>query len=319
MNNNHLRTVAENTITTTTIKPQVCISNNRNQQQSPSSGTITPTSDDLVDDSGVSEDNMTSEHSSIYNRSNRSTVSPPNSYRYVGKTTCSQSSNNYRIDTDENMDGIDDDKNNNHNSINNKNSSHSQLSYSYTQPPPASSIIHLSPGGSTVIEYKTTSNLQQKLNILTTSHANSATTVTSSAKIVGTSIGGAAQTTTTSTTPHTHFHKKYIKAMNALNGSSSDAVVQAPTASTSPIANANDSVTSVSSSSNAVTVNASKTYTVPLKTEYRYGNINIFENVYRMIVLQRFFFSIHSLFIFELLISFSINVFLSLFRYILNN
>lgn len=278
MNNNHLKIITESA----SIKPQ---SQQSMSTKSSSSGTATPTSD-LVDDSGVSEDNASSINSgselggcsssssssgssSIY----RTTVrTPPKSFATT--TTASRERDTDTIDTDD-MDDA------NNNTINKNRTNHpNQMS-------PTSSIIHLSPGGSAVIEYKTVSNLSQKSNIIpnTVSSLNN----NSNPVIVSTNngaINGTANiiktvspqqppstqsTTTTSTiqmatTPHTHFHKKYIKAMNALNGSGTDIVT---TLTPTPITNSN-SQAQISSPSTIVSVSTpTAIYTIPMKTEFR--------------------------------------------------
>lgn len=280
MNNNHLKIITESA----SIKPQSQQSQQSMSTKSSSSGTATPTSD-LVDDSGVSEDNASSINSgselggcsssssssgssSIY----RTTVrTPPKSF---ATTTASRERDTDTIDTDD-MDDA------NNNTINKNRTNHpNQMS-------PTSSIIHLSPGGSAVIEYKTVSNLSQKSNIIpnTVSSLNN----NSNPVIVSTNNGAingtaniiktvspqqppSTQSTTTtstiqmSTTPHTHFHKKYIKAMNALNGSGTDIVT---TLTPTPITNSN-SQAQISSPSTIVSVSTpTAIYTIPMKTEFR--------------------------------------------------
>lgn len=145
-----------------------------------------------------------------------------------------------------------------HHLNNNLVSSKNRNALSVNQPPPATSIIHLSPGGSTVIEYKSASNLQQQLNSVSM-QSNSSNDDRehhhSGSSNGATEFGGEMKMSgATSSTPHQHYHKKYIKQMNALNGS--------------PI-----TVTTVSaivSSPNAVTVNSPSmtTYTIPLNQDY---------------------------------------------------
>lgn len=204
--------------------------------KSSSSGTVTPTSD-YIDDSGVSEDNASSVNSGSEHG------------------------------------------NDNNNYIHNNQST------------PASSIIGdiiISPGGSTVVEYKTTQDKipsPANINSCSTNNGNinsviaSTTTSTTTnnnnndnkdnnnseynneAKIISANQ---------SNTPHTHFHKKYIKAMNALNGIENS--TQIITTSTAP------QPTSISSLSNsgaqisiqsAMAVNSTSTiYTIPMKQQY---------------------------------------------------
>lgn len=280
MNNNHLKIITESA----SIKPQ---SQQSMSTKSSSSGTATPTSD-LVDDSGVSEDNASSINSgselggcsssssssgssSIY----RTTVrTPPKSFATT-TTTASRERDTDTIDTDD-MDDA------NNNTINKNRTNHpNQMS-------PTSSIIHLSPGGSAVIEYKTVSNLSQKSNIIPNTvsslnhNSNPVIVSTNNGAINGTANiirtvspqqPPSTQSTTTtstiqmSTTPHTHFHKKYIKAMNALNGSNTTdsmaTIVPTPNTNSSPDAQ-------ISQPSNIVSVSAPTTiYTIPMKTEFR--------------------------------------------------
>lgn len=268
MNNNHLKIITESA----SIKPQ---SQQSMSTKSSSSGTATPTSD-LVDDSGVSEDNASSINSgselggcsssssssgssSIY----RTTVrTPPKSF---ATTTTSRERDTETIDTDD-MDDA------NNNTINKNRTNHpNQMS-------PTSSIIHLSQGGSAVIEYKTVSNSSQKSNIIpnTVSSLNNNSSpvigaINGTANIIKTVSPSTQSTTTTSTismstTPHTHFHKKYIKAMNALNGSGTDTVT---TLTPTPITNSN-SQAQISSPSTIVSVSTpTAIYTIPMKTEFR--------------------------------------------------
>lgn len=230
-NNNHIKLVADHSV-------------RHHSQQSSSSGAITPTSD-YVDDSCVSEDNVSSVNSdqgSIYSNNNTAETSP-SSYHYISAASP------HTI-------------NNNNNSVNNKNRNPNQLTH--TQPPPATSIIHLSPGGSTVIEYKTTSHLQQKLSTVTTSNSTGGanqSAITSNgvdsngAKVL--SVTSVATTASSQSTPHTHFHKKYIKQMNALYGGTSTATALVSSAGT------------IVSSPTTITMTSPTTYTIPINQDYR--------------------------------------------------
>lgn len=263
MNNNHLKIVTDNA----SIKPQ---SQQAMSSKSSSSGAVTPTSD-FVDDSGVSEDNASSvtsssdQGSSIY----RNVRTTPKSL-----ATTSRSERD-TIDTIDNED-IDDANNN---TINKNRSNGNQASLT---PSTTSSIIQLSPGGgSAVIEYKTVSNLPQKSSIIpntTSSLSNNTNPVivsvnnghangTLSNVIKAISTHATSTQSTMTTTPHTHFHKKYIKAMNALNGGGNDTV----TTITQTQNNSNSSSDAqISPTPTIVSVGAPTTiYTIPMKTEFR--------------------------------------------------
>lgn len=241
-NNNHLNIVNDNT----TMKSQTSLSS---PGKASSSGTVTPTSD-LIDDSGVSEDNTSSvnsssEHGSVYSRS-KALVS-------VAR----------EIEND------DDGDNNNSKAVNNKNrgniTQHHNLNHN--QPPPASSIIHLSPGGSTVVDTNGSISTANAINasnpVITTKSdvdVNAFNTIKTTTD---------AQHSTKATTPHTHFHKKYIKQMYASNGCATDATVSVVVTSAS-------APTSITNSRNSSTPNTSPTassptiYSIPVKTtEYR--------------------------------------------------
>lgn len=231
INNNHIKIVSDNAVRLS-----------QNHTQSSSSGAITPTSD-FLDDSCVSEENVSSANSSsdqgisIYSTNSDTS---PTSYHFISTTPSSQqaiNNNNHN-------------NNNNNNSVNNKNRNINVLNHN--QPPPATSIIHLSPGGSTVIEYKTTSNLQQKLNAAASSAAigNSQQYTINGGEFNNGKLTSATSISNQPATPHQHFHKKYIKQMNALNGSIS-------------------TVATVLSSPTSITVNAPTTYTIPINHEYR--------------------------------------------------
>lgn len=142
-----------------TIKAQSILSS-----KSSSAGTITPTSD-LVDDSGVSEDNASSVNSG---------------------------------------------------------SEHGGDTYPHSQP---TSIIHLGPDGNTVIEYKSTprkinspsSTLHSPATIVKTTVNGNCSVIASTVNSIGKSENIDGRTVDIASNPHTHFHKRYIKAMNALN------------------------------------------------------------------------------------------------------
>lgn len=261
MNNNHLKIVTDNA----SIKPQIqqAMSN-----KSSSSGAVTPTSD-FVDDSGVSEDNASSANSGSEQGSN-------NVYRNVRITPKSFATTSRERDS-ETIDNEDIDDANNNTIQKNRTSQN--------QAPPTPSIIHLSPGGSTVIELKTMSSASPKSNVtpntmspLCNSNAvivSSSNGMTNVIKTVSTQQSSTQHTSTTSS-PHTHFHKKYIKAMNALNGSNTETTTV--TVSTSnPIINSSQEA-QISSPSTVVSINTPSTtiYTIPMKAEYRYGIYNNF-------------------------------------------
>lgn len=284
MNNNHLEIVTDNA----SMKPQ---SQQAMSSKSSSSGGVTPTSD-FVDDSGVSEDNASyassmtsgSEQSGSIYRNVRMTPKPP-------ATTSRERGDSETIENDENDDA-------NNNTIN-KNGSNSNLNSNGKQVPPppppplsttTSSIIHLGSVGSTVIEYKTVSNLPSKSNIIpntssplsyanpvivSTNNVGATTATLGTANVIKTiftqstlqSITQSSTATVSTTTPHTHFHKKYIKAMNALNGSGSDTGTLSPNSITNSSPEAQ-----ISSPSTVLSVSTPPTttiYTIPLKTEFR--------------------------------------------------
>lgn len=188
----------------------------------------TPTID-YMDDSYVSEENNSTANSSNAEQGGIS---------IYNNSTEAQSSASY------------------HHFNNNLVSSKNRNALNPNQPPPATSIIHLSPGGSTVIEYKSASNLQQQLNSVSMQsnspmndrdyHYNNG-----GAEYCGDMKGSP---TSNASAPHQHFHKKYIKQMNALNGS--------PIAVTT--------VSAIVSLPNAITVNSpsTTTYTIPLNQDY---------------------------------------------------
>lgn len=147
-------------------------------------------------------------------------------------------------------------------SINNNNLSNSK---NRNQPPPASSIVHLSPGGSTVIEYKTTGNLQQKINAI-----NAVTNLTGSTSVGDMISSDHQKNSSTISTPHTHFHKKYIKQMQ-MSGLSPSGSVTSSTDEASPI----------SSSTRTFTISLNQDY----ETSPRYSGEHetvIVENDYRI-------------------------------------
>lgn len=246
-NNNHLKIVNDST----TMKSQTSLSS---PGKASSSGTVTPTSD-LIDDSGVSEDNTSSlnsssEHGSIYSRS-KALVS-------VAR----------EIEND------DDGDNNNSITVNNKNRGnltqhHHHLNLNHNQPPPASSIIHLSPGGSTVVDTNgsiSTANAINASNPIITAKSN---VDVNGFKIIKTTANAQHSTTATATTAHTHFHKRYIKQMYASNGCATDATV-------SVVVTTASAPTSITNSMNSSTPNSSPNarsptiYSIPVKTtEYR--------------------------------------------------
>ncbi|XP_031637381.1 putative uncharacterized protein DDB_G0277255 [Contarinia nasturtii] len=270
MNNNHLKIVTDNAL----IKPQ---SQQAMSSKSPSSGAATPTSD-FVDDSGVSEDNVSSMTSDNISGSEQGN----SIYRKVRTTPKSFATTPRERDSDT-IDNEDiDDANNN---TINKNRT---ISNANQVPSTNSSIIHLSPGGSTVIEYKTVSSLTQKSNFIPNtssplSNANpvilstnngvvfAANSTTNVIKTISThqklSTQSLTSSSTTTSTPHTHFHKKYIKAMNALNGSGTETKT---TLITTQITNSN-SEAQVSSPSTVVSVRTpppNAIYTIPMKPEF---------------------------------------------------
>lgn len=252
-NNNHLKIVNDNT----TTKSQMSLSS---PGKASSSGTVTPTSD-LIDDSGVSEDNTSSvnsssEHGSVYSRS-KALVS-------IAR----------KIEND------DDGDNNNSKAVNNKNrgnitTQHHHLNLNHNQPPPATSIIHLSPGGSTVVDTNGSISTANAINA-----SNPVITTKSNVDVNGfntikTTTNAHHSTTVTATTPYTHFHKRYIKQMYASNGCATDATVSVVVTSASASASAS-APTSITNSRNSSTPNSSPTassptiYSIPVKTmEYR--------------------------------------------------
>lgn len=273
MNNNHLKIVTDNA----SMKPQ---SQPAISSKSSSSGAVTPTSD-FVDDSGVSEDNASSVTSSSEQGSSI--------YRSVRTTPKPFTTSTRERDTDTIDSGDIDDANNNTINKNRLNANHNQGSMTATTittttstpiPSHASSIIQLSPGGSAVIEYKTVSHVTtaQKSSIIPNTlsplsnnpspvivsinngHTNGTSNVI---KTISTQSSSTLHSSTTST-PHTHFHKKYIKAMNALNGSGNDTTM-IQTLRTNSNSDAHHST-----SSTVVSVGAPTTiYTIPMKTEFR--------------------------------------------------
>lgn len=247
-NNNHLKIVNDNT----TMKIQASLSS---PGKASSSGTVTPTSD-LIDDSGVSEDNTSSvnsssEHGSIYSRSK------------------------VLVSVAREIENDDDGDNNNSKTVNNKNrgniTQHHHLNLNHNQPPPASSIIHLSPGGSTVVDTNGSISIANTINA-----SNPVITTKSNVDVNGfntikTTTNAQHSTTanSTATTPHTHFHKRYIKQMYASNGCATDATVSVVVTSAS-------APTSITNSMNSSTPNSSPSassptiYSIPVKTtEYR--------------------------------------------------
>lgn len=228
INNNNVKVTTENS------------TKNSAPQKTTSSAAVSPTSD-YVDDSGVSEDNISSANSSsdqgisIY-----STEASPISYHY---TTTTPTNNNNSL------------TNKNRNLINNINH----------QPPPASSIVHLSPGGSTVIEYKTSANnLSNKVQtskyatavpIVTVATSSSATSKPLHANIVNDLSNKNSNDNNSQSTPHQHFHKRYLreehdKMMKQINEAAAES-------------------TAVSTSAPASIINASTTtYTIPIKQHY---------------------------------------------------
>lgn len=276
INNNHLKILSDGAI----IKAgQTQVMPVQMHSKASSSGTTTPNSD-LVDDSGVSEDNASSansssEHGSIYGRS---------------KALLTVAREMETDDSDTNN------SNSTTSATNNKIRANTQLSQSQShhhhhhhQPPPASSIIHLSPGGSTVVDTSgstncvsnttnpvitTKSNIEVNGNLVKiattlnqTTHAQSTGFMTSAAGTITTVAGG------TSTSAHTHFHKKYIKAMQALNGSSTDSTTVAVVVSSTPptsISNSMNSAAAHHSMPIAITTSSPTIYTIPMKTtDYR--------------------------------------------------
>lgn len=205
------------------------------------SGAVSPTSD-FVDDSCVSEDNISSANSSsdqgisIY-----STEASPISYHYTTTTLT-----------------------NNNNSLTNKN--RNLTSNINHQPPPASSIVHLSPGGSTVIEYKTsTTNLSNKVQTsnyataiplvtLATTIPPSSTTIKSlqTNNIVNDLSSKSSGDNCSQSTPHTHFHKRYLreehdKMMKQINEAAAESAASAPA---------------------SIITTSTTTYTIPIKQHY---------------------------------------------------
>lgn len=298
MNNNHLKIVSDNV----SMKPQIQQTVNC---KSSSSGAVTPTSD-FVDDSGVSEDNASSvtsgsEHGNCSSSSSSSSSCCSSSssgnggsiYRNIRTTPKSFTTTTARErDTVESIDNDDiDDANNNTINKNRTNANH-QLA------PSASSIIQLSPSGGAVIEYKTVSNFPQKSSIVPNTSSPSSSSspsppssslnvnnvavtnpviVTTQNGIIANNMTNVIKTVSTQSTnmqtsavstPHTHFHKKYIKAMNALNGNSSATDTMATIIST-PNTNSSPENAQISAPSNVISVSAPTTiYTIPMKTEY---------------------------------------------------
>lgn len=262
-NNNQLKIITDNA----SIKPQ---SQQAMSSKSSSSGAVTPTSD-FVDDSGVSEDNASSvnsgseQGSSIY----RSVRTTPKSFATTSRDRDSDTIDNDDID----------DANNNTIQKTRANATTTTTTNNHNQAPPVSNIIHLSPSGSSVIEYKTLASLPQKSNIIpnTTSPLSNSNPVIVSSTNNGTTTNGTtnvikaistqqsstqSSTLSTTSTPHTHFHKKYIKAMNALNGSE--------TITTTSIANSSHEAQISPSTVVSISTPTTTIYTIPMKTEYRY-------------------------------------------------
>lgn len=131
-NNNQLKIVTDNA---TSMKPQP---QQAMSSTSPSSGAATPTSD-FVDDSGVSEDNA----SSVTSGSEQGSCI----YRNVRTTPASFATSSRERERDsDTIDNEDfDDANNNTINKTHTNSNHNN------EVPPTTSIIHMSPGGSTVL------------------------------------------------------------------------------------------------------------------------------------------------------------------------
>ncbi|XP_055324165.1 DEP domain-containing protein DDB_G0279099 isoform X2 [Sitodiplosis mosellana] len=238
--------------------------------KSSSSGAVTPTSD-FVDDSGVSEDNASSVNSGSEQGSSSSSGSS-SIYRSVRTTPKSFATTGHERDnnTVENEDI--DDANNNTIQKNRENSNHNQV-------PPAANIIHLSPSGSSVVEYKTLSNLPQKSTIIpntssplsnsnpvivSTNNGTTANGATNVIKAISTQQSSIHSSTLSASTPHTHFHKKYIKAMNALN---SDTITT--TLTTTSIANSSQEA-QISSPTTLMSISTPTTtiYTIPMQKEY---------------------------------------------------
>lgn len=241
-NNNHLKIINDNAM----MKSQTSLSS---PSKASSSGTVTPTSD-LIDDSGVSEDNTSSvnsssEHGSVYSQSK------------------------VLVAVAREIENDDDGDNNNSKTVNNKNREN------ITQ---NQHLNYLSPGGSAV-----TVDTNGSISIANAINAtNPVITAKSNVDVNGfntikTTTNAQYSTTVTATTPHTHFHKKYIKQMYASNECVTDAtvsvVVTSASASASPSASA---PTSIKNSMKSTTPNSSPTarsptiYSIPLKTtEYR--------------------------------------------------
>lgn len=242
MNNNHLKIVTDNA----SIKSQ---SQHSMNSKSSSSGAVTPTSD-FIDDSGVSEDNASSVTSDNISGSEQG------SSIYIVRTTPKSFAMTSRERDSDTIDNEDiDDANNN---TINKNRTNSNQA-----PPATSSIIHLSPGRSTV-QVVTPNNTNPV--IIT---ANSGIKTQQQQQLSTQSLTSSSSSVSTATsTPHTHFHKKYIKAMNALNGNGSDTTT---TFIQTSISNSNSEV-QVSLPSTVVSVSSPTTntiYTIPMKTEFR--------------------------------------------------
>lgn len=107
----------------------------------------------------------------------------------------------------------------------NSGSEHGGDIYPHSQP---SSIIHLGADGNTVIEYKSTprkinspsSTLHTPATIVKTTANGNCSVIASTVNNIGKLEHIDSRTidiTANPATPHTHFHKRYIKAMNALN------------------------------------------------------------------------------------------------------
>lgn len=154
----------------------------------------------------------------------------------------------------------------------NSGSEHGGDIYPHNQPPPASSIIHLSPGGGTVIEYKTSTQKSTNSSNTPMSHAIVKQINNGNCSVIASTVnslnrgdndgdyrimdGGPAKSAASS--PHTHFHKRYIKAMNALNGIDTTLVTVSTTPSIS-VQNLTDTRTS-----QPATIHA-----IPMQTQYQ--------------------------------------------------
>lgn len=155
----------------------------------------------------------------------------------------------------------------------NSGSEHGGDVYPHNQPPPASSIIHLSPGGSTVIEYKTSPqkpNLSTTATTMSASHAIVKTISNGNCSVIASTVNSLSRTDVSelrsmdgppksaASSPHTHFHKRYIKAMNALNGIDTTLV----TVSTTP------SISVQSASDARITSQPATIHAIPMHAQY---------------------------------------------------